>query len=489
MSLWHFAILFVKQDTSNPSTGGHYDTIIIGCGMAGLAAGIRLAMFDRRVLILERHNAPGGLNSFYFLGGRRFDVGLHAVTNHAPADRRDAPLNRLLRQLRLPRAAFALAPQWRSRIAFPGVDLHFGNNGTLLEDTVAERFPHAIDGFRRLRAAVRAADPFDLTASWPTARGLIDRHLADPLLADMLLCPLMYYGSAREHDMDGYQFLIMWRALYEEGFARPPDGVRVIIKALLQRYRELGGGRRMRCGVRRLHVAGGRVREVELDGGERLTADHVVSTVGLHETMRLCTDQPADAGAGRLGALSFVETVTVLDRPPAEFGWNDTIVFFNHADRFRYARPAAPVDPGSGVICFPNNYAYPQGAGPAEGWWRVTAQANDPYWCGLQPEAAYRAAKEHWRLVLADAALRALPPVPAAQIAAATRCIDMFTPRTIGKFTGHLGGAVYGAPDKVRDGRTHLANLYLAGTDQGFLGIIGAMLSGISMANAHILSS
>ena len=32
-------------------------------------------------------------------------------------------------------------------------------------------------------------------------------------------------------------------------------------------------------------------------------------------------------------------------------------------------------------------------------------------------------------------------------------------------------------------------NLYIAGTDQGFLGIIGAMLSGISMANFHILQA
>jgi hypothetical protein len=29
--------------------------------------------------------------------------------------------------------------------------------------------------------------------------------------------------------------------------------------------------------------------------------------------------------------------------------------------------------------------------------------------------------------------------------------------------------------------------VYLCGTDQGFLGIVGAMLSGISMANYHIL--
>jgi len=63
----------------------------------------------------------------------------------------------------------------------------------------------------------------------------------------------------------------------------------------------------------------------------------------------------------------------------------------------------------------------------------------------------------------------------------------MFTPRTITHFTGHLQGAIYGTARKNRQGRTALPNLYLCGTDQGFLGIVGAMLSGISMANYHIL--
>ena len=42
-----------------------YDTLIIGAGMSGLAAGIRLAHFEQRVCILERHFTIGGLNSFY----------------------------------------------------------------------------------------------------------------------------------------------------------------------------------------------------------------------------------------------------------------------------------------------------------------------------------------------------------------------------------------------------------------------------------------
>jgi len=64
---------------------------------------------------------------------------------------------------------------------------------------------------------------------------------------------------------------------------------------------------------------------------------------------------------------------------------------------------------------------------------------------------------------------------------------DIFTPKTIYRFTGRINGAVYGTPNKTKTGKTHLDNLFICGTDQGFLGIVGAMLSGISMANLHVL--
>ncbi len=109
-----------------------YDTIIIGAGMSGLAAGIRLAYYDQRVCILERHTTIGGLNSFYRLGGRNYDVGLHAVTNFTPKGTRKGPLARLLRQLRFSWDDFSLSPQIGSTIAFPGVPLRFNNDFALL---------------------------------------------------------------------------------------------------------------------------------------------------------------------------------------------------------------------------------------------------------------------------------------------------------------------------------------------------------------------
>lgn len=118
------------------STSTHYDVAIIGAGMAGLAAGIRLAHFGKKVCIFERHNAPGGLNSFYSLGGRKYDVGLHAMTNYVPPGVKGTPLGKLLRQLRIDRDEFALCPQKRSRVAFGPrgeVSLTFTNDFAVLE--------------------------------------------------------------------------------------------------------------------------------------------------------------------------------------------------------------------------------------------------------------------------------------------------------------------------------------------------------------------
>ena len=65
--------------------------------------------------------------------------------------------------------------------------------------------------------------------------------------------------------------------------------------------------------------------------------------------------------------------------------------------------------------------------------------------------------------------------------------VDTFTPKTITKYTNRVNGTLYGSPKKFRDGRTQFKNLFIAGTDQGSVGIVGAMLGGIAIANNYIL--
>jgi len=471
----------------------HYDVVIIGAGMSGLAAGIRLAHFGLKVCIFERHNAPGGLNGFYSIAGRKYDVGLHAMTNFVRAGVRGTPLGKLLRQLRIDREEFALCEQRVSRISFGAAgqtNLRFSNDFSLLESEVASVFPAQIDGFRKLVAAVRSYDDVSLDAAPVSARSVVRSFVNDPLLEDMLFCPVMYYGSPQEHDMDFGQFVIMFKALFLEGFARPFEGVRLILRVLLAKYREAGGERRMRCGVRSIRAEAGRATELVLDSGESVTATHVLSSIGSAETQRLWTPAPKSADsvavAGR--SLSYVETISVLDRQPSDLGWaDDTIVFFNDSHRFTYERPQGLVDTRSGVICFPNNFQYAPGEVMPEGWLRCTCLAAYPAWAALDKVAYAEAKARHFDLIQASA-LRFLPgSVSPELLRPAIKATDMFTPLTITRFTGHDEGAIYGAPLKNRQGRTELANVYLCGTDQGFLGIIGAMLSGISMANFHVL--
>ncbi|MFH1497852.1 MAG: NAD(P)/FAD-dependent oxidoreductase [Verrucomicrobiota bacterium] len=473
------------------NTSTHYDVAIIGAGMSGLAAGIRLAHFGKKVCIFERHNAVGGLNGFYSIDGRKYDVGLHAMTNFVRPGVKGTPLTKLLRQLRIDRAEFALCEQKQSRIAFGPrgeTSLRFTNDFAVLESEVARQFPAQIDGFRALVQVIRTHDEVALDAGYQSAREVVRRHLGDPLLEDMIFCPVMYYGSASEHDMDFSQFVIMFKALFFEGFARPFDGVRVILRVLQDKYRQAGGERRMKCGVARIVARAGRAAALVLDDGTEVTADHVISSAGAAETERL-VDPTVAREPHPVGALSYAETITILDRQPTALGWgDDTIIFFNDSERFTYARSETQVDDRSGVICFPNNFAYDDARELPEGIFRCTCLASHELWAQL-PEDQYRADKAARYADIQRSARRFLPAVDDAVLAQATLATDMFTPRTITKFTGHLGGAIYGSPQKIRDGRTPLSNLYLCGTDQGFLGIVGAMLSGISMANLHVLSA
>ena len=457
-----------------------YDTIIIGAGMSGLAAGIRLAHFGQRVCILERHNTIGGLNSFYRFGGRDFDVGLHAVTNFTPKGTRRGPMARMLRQLRLAWDELSLAPQVGSAIVFPGVTLSFSNDFEQFEAEVGRHFPRQKDNFRRLVEGLSDYDQLGQVATGRSAREAVAAWIDDPLLVEMLFCPLLFYGGARQHDMDFGQFTIMFRAIFMEGLARPMAGVRLILKRLVSKFKSLGGELRLRSGVERIVVKDGAVEKIILENGAELEARNVLSSAGWPETMRLCHDsQPV--GEQPPGELSFVESISILDTQPHALGHDRTIVFYNDCAEFSYEKPDELADVRSGVICSPNNFAYGQPL--EEGVMRITSLANFDRWQRLSPEA-YRLEKLRWYDRIVASAVRFVPDFRSAVIAT-----DMFTPTTIRRFTGRSNGAVYGVPEKRYDGRTHLNNLYICGTDQGFVGIVGTIISGIGIANQYLLKT
>jgi len=454
-----------------------YQLIIIGGGLSGIAAGIRAARFGLKTLVLEQHTIPGGLNSYYFRQGKMLETGLHAMTNFAAAGEKRAPLNRLFRQLKLSRKGFAAHEQEHSLIRYPEATLAFANDAAVLEQEVARVFPHAVDRFLDFKKAVSAYDPFS-PKPWASARSFLREQLQEPLLEEMLLLPLMVYGNAEEHDMDLGQFVIMFRSIFEEGLFRPAGTIREFLDMLLEQYQSFGGEIRYRSAVDEVLRDHGQVTGVKLADGTKITAESILSTVGMPETIRLIGwDTPGKAYDGQM---SFMETVAVVDAKARELlDARATIMFYNQQSSLQYRQPADYMNTTWGVICFPENF---QGIAREDTFQvRTTHSANYSMWKAADKKE-YRQLKEQCAARAVKTAEQLIGPY-------ADHIVyqDSFTPITIERFTRKAGGAIYGSPVKIKDGTTPWSNLFIAGTDQGYLGIVGAMLSGVTVVNQHIL--
>ncbi|MCK5883858.1 MAG: NAD(P)/FAD-dependent oxidoreductase [Bacteriovoracaceae bacterium] len=455
----------------------NYDAIIIGAGMSGLAAGIRLQMFDRKVLILESHFAPGGLNSYYTRGNQTLDVGLHAMTNYIKKGEKGRPLNKLLKQLRIPYDSLELSPQNRSRIHFPHHCLEFTNEIEFLINEIEVKFPTQVDGFNNLIQFIKNFDETNLANKFTPTRPAIAEYITEPYLIEMILSPLLIYGSALPNDMDLSQFVIMFKSIYLEGFARPKGGVRKIIDILLARFAKLGGTLKYSSKVATILTKDGCAYGVKTEVGEEYIAPLIFSSAGLPETLGM-VDGP-QARAHEVGEMSFSESILCFKDRPKDFGIDDTIIFYNNGPKYKYQKPIDFFDPNSAVICMPNNYGNDD---YLEGMLRFTFISNFERWNDLRniDKAKYKEKKAEV-LECGQRIFKNIFPHFESELVFQ----DVFTPATIKRYTGHLSGTVYGSPVKARDGQSGIKGLQIIGTDQGFLGIVGAMLSGISIANLY----
>ena len=454
--------------------------VVIGGGLSGLAAAIRLARYNENVLLLERHSRVGGLNSYYYRNNRLFETGLHAITNYADKAAKHAPLNKLLRQLKISRDEIGFHQQISSEIRFPEASLLFSNDFAELRQQISDTFPSQSDNFQRLVSYIDEADPFS-EQRYRSTRAVLTEFLDDRLLVEMLLCPVLYYGSSWENDIDFKQYVIMFRSVFQEGLFRPAGTIKNLLDLLVAKLNHYGGTLKLGTGVRNIISQGEKIIGVTLENGEKILCKHLVSTIGLDET-RLLLGRRKDSQGDR--RLAFVESIFQLDRQALQVLPGDrTCIFYSRENDFRFEQPDVPVCYRSGVVSLPFNFQDLQTNRDSIEI-RTTHLANYQHWLTASKDSdLYEKMKEqHGRQ-----ACREVEPI-LGDFSDHIVFSDFFTPLTVERFTGKHGGAIYGSPRKISDGSMGYDNLVLAGTDQGFLGIVGAMLSGVSMVNRHILS-
>src|ERR1700749_1751458 len=125
--------------------------VVVGAGLAGLAAALHLAGRGREVTVIEREDHPGGRAGRLDAGGYRFDTGPTVLTMpDLVAEALAAVGENLTDRLGLIR----LAPPYRAAFA-DGSTLDVHTDAEAMTAAVAAfAGPAEADGYRRVRAAL-----------------------------------------------------------------------------------------------------------------------------------------------------------------------------------------------------------------------------------------------------------------------------------------------------------------------------------------------
>ncbi len=452
-----------------------YDSIIIGAGFAGLAAGIRLAQFQERVLILESHFIPGGLNSYYFRGGKDklFNTGLHTVTNFNAKNRRWG-FGLICRNLGIPASEFSLVPPSRpSLIEVPGAGLDFNNDLDVLRGSIAERFPAEVEAFDRFCTDMSQLE--DVQRLYGIgSRTWLEEYFRDPVLMDLLELPVYIYGGYSEKQIDAATFSTVFRSIFLEGCSSPPD-IKHILDLLIKRFKSLGGELKMRKRVARIDCEGGAFRAVELADGTRIEADRCLSSAGLCETGQL-----AGEVWGRTCPLSVFETVVSVNAPMTDLQADYTLQLISEQERFDWK---APDERGAfDHLTLAASAFYDFAEEPHAKHFKIGCFQKGELWLGLDEET-YQREKNHLEERLLQVLLARYPGLRDVE---AEHC-ESLTPRTVVTYTSHLNGGIYGGAEKTFDGTTAVQDLFIIGNDQGGIGIMGALTSGVVVSNFQVI--
>jgi len=278
--------------------------VVVGAGLAGLSAALRLRGAGREVTVVERGPGPGGRAGRIEERGYALDTGPSVFT--APelvADTLAAVGEKLEDRLTL----VPLETTYRAQFADGShLDVH-ADVDAFAAEVEALCGPGEAVALRRYLADLAELYRLQLTT-------FIDRNLDTPL--DLLGPELVQlarrggFGRLSRHverhfTDDRLRRLFSFQALYAgvspyraiaayaviaqldigAGVWHPVGGIAAVPRAMAAAAADAGVTLRHDTGVRELEVSGSRVSGVLLDGGERLPADAVVVTVDRPETL------------------------------------------------------------------------------------------------------------------------------------------------------------------------------------------------------------
>jgi phytoene desaturase len=282
--------------------------IVIGSGFGGLAAAIRLSCKGYHVQVLEKLNAPGGRASVHKQDGFTFDAGPTIIT---------APY--LLEELwTLCGRTFshditlkAMEPFYRIRFD-DGTWFDYSGNDKTMRAEIARFASDDLAGYDRFMVEANLAHKlgfedlggvtfdtiWDLLAAvpnmvrmraWRSIYALVAKHIQNPKLRMVFSFHPLLIGGNPFSVTSVYSLINTLERRFGVHWAM--GGTGALIKGLVNLLEERGAHVRCDAPVTRILIENGRAVGVELENGEQLKSDIVVSNADTAWTYKNLVDK------------------------------------------------------------------------------------------------------------------------------------------------------------------------------------------------------